>query len=149
MIYKQASNFDWINVLWKFNKILLSSYQSVLNTNYKIVRALHLVFSGFFFIEKEMWVHSQIWLLNNLFLLVTDLYKICSRCYFSFIAKLFSSVLELENVQITQGYVQPDWGYFEWTEQIISINPFKLIQTFFVMILKIYLFFQNKANNRK
>jgi hypothetical protein len=32
--------------------------------------------------------------------------------------------------------VQPDWGYFEWTKQIISINPYKLIQTFFFMILK-------------
>jgi hypothetical protein len=31
-----------------------------------------------------------------------------------------------------QRCVQPDWGYFEWTEQIISINPYKLIQTFFV-----------------
>jgi hypothetical protein len=31
---------------------------------------------------------------------------------------------------------KPDWGYFEWTQQIISINPYKLIQTFFVMILK-------------
>jgi hypothetical protein len=27
--------------------------------------------------------------------------------------------------------MQPDWGY---SEQIISINPYKLIQTFFVMI---------------
>jgi hypothetical protein len=35
-----------------------------------------------------------------------------------------------------QGCVQSDRGYFEWTEQIISINPYKLIQTFFVMILK-------------
>ena len=34
------------------------------------------------------------------------------------------------------GCVQPDWGYFEWTEQIISINPYKLIQAFFAMILK-------------
>ena len=34
-----------------------------------------------------------------MFLLVADLSKICSRCYFSFIAKLFSSVLELENVK--------------------------------------------------
>jgi hypothetical protein len=40
--------------------------------------------------------------------------------------------------QVTQvtRYVQPDWGYFEWTEQIISINPYKLIQNLFVMILK-------------
>jgi hypothetical protein len=37
---------------------------------------------------------------------------------------------------VTQWCVQPDWGYFEWTEQIISINPYKLIQTFFVMILR-------------
>ena len=37
---------------------------------------------------------------------------------------------------ITQGCVQPDWGYFEWTEQTISIKSYKLIQTFFVMILK-------------
>ena len=37
---------------------------------------------------------------------------------------------------VTQGHEQPDWGYFELTEQIISINPYKLIQTFFVMILK-------------
>jgi hypothetical protein len=35
-----------------------------------------------------------------------------------------------------QGCAKPDWGYFEWTEQIILINPYKLIQTFFVMILK-------------
>jgi hypothetical protein len=43
----------------------------------------------------------------------------------------------------TQGCVQPDWGYFEWTEQIISINPYKLIQTFFVMTLKnIFIFFK-------
>ena len=35
-----------------------------------------------------------------------------------------------------QGCVQPDWGYFEWTEQIISINPYQLIQTVFVIILK-------------
>ena len=37
----------------------------------------------------------------------------------------------------------PDWGYFEWTEQIISINPDKLIQinsNFFVMIEK-YIYF--------
>jgi hypothetical protein len=32
--------------------------------------------------------------------------------------------------------VQPDWSYFEWTEQIISINPYKLIQTWFAMLLK-------------
>ena len=39
-------------------------------------------------------------------------------------------------VHTVQGCVQPEWDYFEWTEQIISINPYKLIQTFFVMILK-------------
>jgi hypothetical protein len=27
------------------------------------------------------------------------------------------------------------WGYFEWTEQIISTNPYKVIQTFFVFSL--------------
>ena len=43
----------------------------------------------------------------------------------------------------TQGCVQPDWGYFEWTEKIISINPYELIQTFFVMIL-INIFFFSK-----
>ena len=43
--------------------------------------------------------------------------------------------------RVRQGCVQPDWGYFEWTEQIISINPYKLIQTFFVMILKNVYFF--------
>ena len=32
--------------------------------------------------------------------------------------------------QVTQGCVESDWGYFEWTEQIISINPYKSIQTF-------------------
>ena len=37
--------------------------------------------------------------------------------------------------RVTQGRVQPDWGYFEWIEQIISINPYKLIH-FFYMILK-------------
>ena len=40
-----------------------------------------------------------------------------------------------------QGCVQPDWGDFEWTEQNISINPYKLIQTFFAMILNNILFF--------
>jgi hypothetical protein len=42
----------------------------------------------------------------------------------------------LFNQRVMQGCVQPDWGYFEWTEQIISINPYKLIQIIFVMILK-------------
>jgi hypothetical protein len=37
--------------------------------------------------------------------------------------------------------VQPDWGYFEWTEQIITINPYELIQTFFAMILNNLLIF--------
>jgi hypothetical protein len=31
-----------------------------------------------------------------------------------------------------------DWGYFEWTEQIISINSYKLTQACFAMILKTY-----------
>ena len=49
-----------------------------------------------------------------------------------------------------QRCVQPDWGYFELSEQIISINPYKLFQTFFVMILKnIKKKIQNNANNRK
>ena len=38
--------------------------------------------------------------------------------------------------------------YFEWIEHIISINPYKLIRTFVVMILKNIFIFQNKANNR-
>ena len=41
-----------------------------------------------------------------------------------------------------EGCVQPDWGYFEWTEQIISINPYKLIQTFFAIIEKYIYFFK-------
>ena len=49
----------------------------------------------------------------------------------------------------SQGCVQPDWGYLEWTEQIISSNPYKLIKLFSLWYWKIYLFFQNKANNRK
>jgi hypothetical protein len=36
--------------------------------------------------------------------------------------------------------VQPDWDYFEWTEQIISINPYKLIQTFFMILKNILIF---------
>jgi hypothetical protein len=40
-----------------------------------------------------------------------------------------------------QGFVQPDWGYFKWIEEIISINTYKLIQTFVVMILKNILIF--------
>jgi hypothetical protein len=39
-------------------------------------------------------------------------------------------------MQVTQVCVQPDLGYFEWTEQIISINPYKLIQTFLVHLAK-------------
>jgi hypothetical protein len=35
--------------------------------------------------------------------------------------------------------VQPDWGYFEWTEQIISINPYKLTQTFFCYDIEKYI----------
>jgi hypothetical protein len=42
----------------------------------------------------------------------------------------------IQNTGEVIGCVQPDWGYFEWTEQIISINPYKLIQIFFAMILK-------------
>jgi hypothetical protein len=38
--------------------------------------------------------------------------------------------------RVTQECEQPNWGYFGLTEQISSINPYKLIQTFFVMILK-------------
>ena len=43
--------------------------------------------------------------------------------------------------RVTQGCIQPDWGYFEWTEQIISINPYKLIQTFFAYDIEIYIYF--------
>jgi hypothetical protein len=43
----------------------------------------------------------------------------------------------------TQGCVHTDWGYFEWTEQIISINPYISTQTFFDMILKnIFIWFK-------
>ena len=48
-----------------------------------------------------------------------------------------------------QGCVQPDWGYFEWTEQIISINPYKLIQTFFVMILKNIFIFSSPCQRQR
>jgi hypothetical protein len=47
------------------------------------------------------------------------------------------------------------WCHFEWTEQIISINTDKLIQTFFAMILQNIIFFKirqiiwNKFNNPK
>jgi hypothetical protein len=41
-----------------------------------------------------------------------------------------------DRVTRTPLQIDPDWGYFEWTEQIISINPYKLMQTFFVMILE-------------
>jgi hypothetical protein len=43
---------------------------------------------------------------------------------------------EITSISLYTPCVQPDWGYFEWTEQIISINTYKLIQTFFAMILK-------------
>ena len=42
---------------------------------------------------------------------------------------------------LNQGCVQPDWGYFEWTEQIIPINPYKLIQTFFCYDIEKYIYF--------
>jgi hypothetical protein len=42
---------------------------------------------------------------------------------------------------------QPDWGYFEWTEQIISIIPYTLIQTFFAMILKNIFIFSKRVYN--
>jgi hypothetical protein len=43
----------------------------------------------------------------------------------------------------TVGCAQPDWDYLEWTEQIISINSYKLIQNIFPMILKnIFIFFK-------
>jgi hypothetical protein len=48
-----------------------------------------------------------------------------------------------------QGCVQSDWGYFEWTEQIISINPYKNYFCYDIIIEKYIYFFQNKANNRK
>jgi hypothetical protein len=44
---------------------------------------------------------------------------------------------------VKQGLVHPDWGYFELTEQMISMKPIKLIQTCFAMILKnIFIFFK-------
>jgi hypothetical protein len=66
----------------------------------------------------------------------------------------FNNYIELVSLSFTsetmQGCVQPDWGYVEWTEQIISINPYKLIQTSFYHDIEKYInFFQNKANNRK
>jgi hypothetical protein len=43
---------------------------------------------------------------------------------------------------VTQGCVQPNRGYFEWTEQIISINPYKLIHFFCYDIEKYIYFFK-------
>ena len=43
--------------------------------------------------------------------------------------------------QFDRNFCSVHEGYFEWTEQIISINPYKLIQTFFVMILENILIF--------
>ena len=51
--------------------------------------------------------------------------------------------------RVTQECAQPDWGYFGLTEQIFSINPYKLIQFFCYDIEKYIYFFENKANNRK
>jgi hypothetical protein len=45
------------------------------------------------------------------------------------------------NLRNPLGYVQPDWGYLEWTEQIISINLYKLIQTFFCYNIEKYIDF--------
>jgi hypothetical protein len=48
---------------------------------------------------------------------------------------------KLKQVVHTVRCAQPDCGYLEWTEQIISINSYILIQTFFAMILKNILIF--------
>ena len=45
------------------------------------------------------------------------------------------------SVHDMQGCVQPDWGYFEWSEQIISINTYKLIQNFFCYDIWKYIYF--------
>jgi hypothetical protein len=73
----------------------------------------------------------------------TVAYKLCIK-YFLFkylrIDRNFCSVHEeITSIRLytlcnphsglRKGVVQSDWGYFEWTEQIISINPYKLIQT--------------------
>jgi hypothetical protein len=43
--------------------------------------------------------------------------------------------------RVTQRCVQPDWGYFEWTEQIITINPYRLIQSIFCYDIEKYIYF--------
>ena len=49
---------------------------------------------------------------------------------------------------ITQGCVQPDWGYFEWSKHIISINPYKLIQTFFCYDIEKYIYLLEIIGNK-
>jgi hypothetical protein len=58
------------------------------------------------------------------------------RRLYPYLVFLYIFFFFLIYLRVTQGCVQPDWGYFEWTEQIISINPYKLIQIFFVVKLK-------------
>jgi hypothetical protein len=51
--------------------------------------------------------------------------------------------IRLYTLWLRKGVYNLIWGYFEWTEQNISINPYKLIQIFFAMIFKNILFFSN------
>ena len=54
---------------------------------------------------------------------------------------IYKLILESHVIVYVFWLVLKSWGYFEWTEQIISINPYELIQIFFVMILKNRLIF--------
>jgi hypothetical protein len=73
--------------------------------------------------------------LNDDFIIIIDIYLRIDRNFCS-VHEEITSIRLYTPCNPMQGCVQPDWGYFEWTEQIISINAYKLIQTFFAMILK-------------
>ena len=99
-----------------------------------------LFFDFFFLIVTEMKCSSVLWELNALVASYTEVPLHIIKFIKDWSQFLFDSWrnnLSLKHrVTRTAGYarcLQPDWGYFEWTEKH---NFYKLIQTFFAMILK-------------
>ena len=60
-------------------------------------------------VNRDLWSYFNYWTVTNLSSISSDWLVYMTPC----------------KQRVTQGCVQPDWGYFEWTEQIISINSYK------------------------
>ena len=85
-----------------------------------------------------IWFPSRVNLISNIipaFKLAILFSKIQLRIDHNF-CSVHDEITSIRLYTPLRNLIRPDWGYFEWTKQIISINPYKLIQAFFVMILK-------------